>query len=179
MEIFCLGQRQIDKTQPLADLPLSMVDLNKLVEKRRISLLPAAATKKQDAKQVAKKAQDTAGPAWYNLPKPEMTPELEKDLKLIRMRSALDPKRHYKNGPLLTSQYFHVGTVVAGADEFFSKDRLTRRQQGSTVLDTLLRDDEKKAYFKKKFAASQAKNRAGGKLEYKQRQAGIKKPWKR
>lgn len=157
-----------------------MVDLNKLVDSRKgISLLPAAVNKKSDAKAKAKKASDTAGPAWFNMPATEMTPELEKDIKLIRMRSALDPKRHYKNGPLISSKYFQVGTVVASAEEHYSAGRLTRKQQGTTILDTLLKDDQKRAYFKKKFAASQTKNMAGGKLDYKQRHASITKPWKR
>lgn len=156
-----------------------MVDLSKLVEKRSITLLPAAANKKSDARAAAKKAQDTAGPAWFNLPKPEMTPELEKDIRLIRMRQALDPKRHYKNGPILTSKYFQVGTVVAAADEYYDAGRVRRRERGATVLDQLLRDDQKKAYFKKKFADAQVANRSGSKLAYKNKQAGIKKPWKK
>ena len=156
-----------------------MVDLSKLVDKRPITLLPAAATRKVDSRAAAKKAQDTAGPAWFHLPAAEMTPEVEKDLRLIRMRQALDPKRHYKNGPILTSKYFQVGTVVAGADEYYDAGRLTRRERGSTVLDQLLRDDQKKAYFKKKFADAQAASRSGSKLAYKAKQAGIKKPWKK
>lgn len=156
-----------------------MVDLNKLVDSRPVALLPAAARKKEAGRQHAKAAQDTAGPAWFHMPKAEMTPELEKDVRLIRMRSALDPKRHYKNGPVLASKYFQVGTIVAGADEFYSAARLSRKQQGTTVLDTLMKDGDKRAYFKKKFTASQQANRAGSKLQYRQKQAAIKKPWKR
>lgn len=155
-----------------------MVDLNKLVDSSRITLLPAAANRKADAREKAKKAQDTAGPAWYNLPKPEMTPELKNDLRLLQMRSALDPKRHYKGGPILTSKYFHVGTVVDSAEEFYSAARLTRKERGTTVLDTLLKDDQRRAYFKKKFADAQKQSRSGSKLEYKQKQNGIRKPWK-
>lgn len=156
-----------------------MVDLSKLVDKRPLNLLPAAANRKSDARQKAKKAQDTAGPAWFNMPAPTMTPELEKDLRVMRMRSALDPKQHYKGGPILTSKYFQVGTVVASAEEHYSDGKLSRRQQGTTVLDTLLKDSQKRAYFKKKFSASQSNNRAGGKLDYKQKQAARKAPWKR
>lgn len=156
-----------------------MVDLNKLVESRPLTLLPAAAGKKAAGREQVRKAKDTAGPAWFNMPATEITPEIEKDLRLVRMRSALDPKRHYKGGPILTSKYFQMGTVVAGADERYSAGRLTKRQQGSTILDTLLKDDEKRSYFKKKFNASQTQNRAGGKLEYERRQKALKKPWKR
>lgn len=170
--------RHNDKYTPVKE-ELKMVDLVKLANSRPVSLLPAAANKKVDAREKVKKAQDTAGPAWYNLPKPEMTPDLEKDIRVIQMRSALDPKRHYKNGPVLTSKYFHVGTVVAGAEEFYSANRLTRKERGATVLDTLLKDDQKRAYFKKKFTEAQKNSRAGSRGAYKQKQAAIRKPWKK
>ena len=33
---------------------------------------------------------------WFNMPAPELTPELKKDLLIIKSRKALDPKRFYK-----------------------------------------------------------------------------------
>lgn len=38
----------------------------------------------------------TAGPSWYNLPRTDLTPELKRDLQLLKMRNTLDPHRHYK-----------------------------------------------------------------------------------
>ncbi len=38
----------------------------------------------------------TAGDGWFNLPATPITPELRSDLKVLRMRSAIDPQRHYK-----------------------------------------------------------------------------------
>ena len=38
----------------------------------------------------------TAGDGWFNLPVTPITPELRSDLKVLRMRSAIDPQRHYK-----------------------------------------------------------------------------------
>lgn len=38
----------------------------------------------------------TAGDAWFNLPATQITPELRNDLKVLRMRGAIDPQRHYK-----------------------------------------------------------------------------------
>ena len=38
----------------------------------------------------------TAGDAWFNLPATPITPELHNDLKVLRMRGAIDPQRHYK-----------------------------------------------------------------------------------
>ena len=38
----------------------------------------------------------TAGDGWFNLPATPITSELRSDLKVLRMRSAIDPQRHYK-----------------------------------------------------------------------------------
>lgn len=35
----------------------------------------------------------SSGSDWYNLPQTVLTPELKRDLQLLRMRSVLDPKR--------------------------------------------------------------------------------------
>jgi hypothetical protein len=38
----------------------------------------------------------TAGPAWFDMPAPVVTPELKRDLQLLKLRNVLDPKRFYK-----------------------------------------------------------------------------------
>ena len=38
----------------------------------------------------------SAGGGWYGMQAPQMTTELQNDLKLLRMRNALDPSQHYK-----------------------------------------------------------------------------------
>ena len=38
----------------------------------------------------------STGDGWFNMKAPELTPELKADLKVIKMRGALDPKRFYK-----------------------------------------------------------------------------------
>ena len=52
----------------------------------------------------------TAGDAWFNLPATPITPELRNDLKVLRMRSAIDPQRHYKKADCTSS--FRYKTVV-------------------------------------------------------------------
>lgn len=50
---------------------------------------------------------------------PELTEELKNDLKALKMRSAMDPKRFYKKndreGP---PKYFQVGWEVLSASDF-------------------------------------------------------------
>ncbi|KAL0326935.1 UNVERIFIED_CONTAM: rRNA-processing protein fcf2 [Sesamum angustifolium] len=45
-----------------------------------------------------KQVKDTAGKNWFDMPAQTITPELKKDLQLLKLRSAVDPKRHYKKG---------------------------------------------------------------------------------
>lgn len=100
-------------------------------------------------------AADTAGPAWFGMPAAERTAEVEKDLRLLAMRRALDPSRHYrKNEKIAAGKYFQVGTVVEDSTGFYG-DRLTKRQRGNTILETLMRDSERQAYLKSRYDAVQ------------------------
>nr|GEX81164.1 hypothetical protein [Tanacetum cinerariifolium] len=45
-----------------------------------------------------KQVKDTAGKSWFDMPAPTLTPELKKDLQLLKLRNVMDPKRHYKKG---------------------------------------------------------------------------------
>ena len=54
----------------------------------------------------------SAGKGWFDMPAPQVTPELKNDLKLLRMRNALDPSRHYKaNDSKQLPRYFQVLVV--------------------------------------------------------------------
>ena len=49
---------------------------------------------------------------WYNLPATQMTPEIEQDMKIMKMRNILDRKRHYKkNDTSALPKYFQVGCI--------------------------------------------------------------------
>lgn len=51
----------------------------------------------------------SAGRNWFDMPAPEMTQELQRDLNILRMRHVLDPKRHYKkNSSKKLPKYFQV-----------------------------------------------------------------------
>lgn len=101
----------------------------------------------------SKKEATTAGPAWFDMPKGDMNdPKIRDDIKLLSLRSALDPKQHYRKGDrgFSGSKYFQVGTVVADHSSYFN-DRLIKKQRSTTILDTLMRDAERKAYLKSKY----------------------------
>lgn len=140
-------------------------DVAKLAE-RPLKLLP---TRQERLDNKKKGGTDTAGPAWFNMPASDVTPEIEKDIRLLQMRSALDPKQHYRKGErILQGKYFQVGTVINNSSGHYS-DRLVKRQRGRTVLETLMRDTERQKYFKKKYNTLQEASVKAGKASYVKR----------
>ncbi|RDX87315.1 fcf2, partial [Mucuna pruriens] len=87
---------------------------------------------------VRKQVKDTAGKNWFNMLAQIITPELQKDLKLLKLRAALDPKRHYKKGDSTSKtlpKYFQA--IVDSPLDFFS-GRLTKKERKATLADELL-----------------------------------------
>lgn len=126
-------------------------------------------------KQAAKKAKaSVAGDKWFNMPSAELTPELKRDLQLLQMRQALDPKRHYKKNTLdfnvnlldddddslgangvkkkksTKNLFVQQGTIVEDKSEFFSA-RMTNKERKKTFAQELLASDKTKTYFKRKY----------------------------
>ncbi|KAI5292732.1 hypothetical protein KEM52_006110 [Ascosphaera acerosa] len=115
-----------------------------------------------------KKTKPTAGPEWFNLPKTHVTPELKRDLQLLRMRNVLDPHRHYKKDSAKSKipEYSQVGTVVEGPTEFFSS-RIVKRDRKKTFLEEVAADRTAKEKFTSKYEEIQARKRSGKKEHYK------------
>lgn len=117
-----------------------------------------------DPVQVANKAkldkEKTSGDKWFNMPKPEMTDQVKRDLQVLKMRHVWDPKRHYKknNDPL--PKYFQTGTVIQGNTEFFSA-RIARKDRKKTIAEELMADDHSYDYYRRKHAEVQEASRSG------------------
>ncbi|SCU78574.1 LADA_0A06326g1_1 [Lachancea dasiensis] len=103
---------------------------------------------------------------WFTLPKPELTREIKRDLLILKHRAALDPKRHYKKDKWQVPERFSVGTIVEDKSEFFSS-RLKNKDRKSTMLGTLIGDDDTNKYFKRKYSEVQSKKTSGAKGHYK------------
>ncbi|KAF7714122.1 rRNA-processing protein [Penicillium ucsense] len=123
-------------------------------------------------KPAAKKDKATAGPDWFNLPKTELTSELKRDLQLIRMRSVLDPKRHYKkeNGKAKIPEFSQVGTIIQGPTEFFSS-RITKKDRKKNFVEEVLAAERQNHRFESKYRDIQANKTSGKKAFYKELQA--------
>ncbi|TKX24224.1 hypothetical protein C1H76_3527 [Elsinoe australis] len=113
------------------------------------------------------KKKATAGERWYNLPKTDLTPELKRDLQILKMRNVLDPHRHYKKegGKMKAPEYSQVGTIIEGPTEYHSA-RLSNRDRKRTLVEEVLAGERQSGRFKKKYGDVQAKKTSGKKAFY-------------
>ncbi|KAF2091148.1 rRNA-processing protein FCF2 [Saccharata proteae CBS 121410] len=123
-------------------------------------------------KKLAEEKQATAGEKWYNMPKTDLTPELKRDLQLLKMRNVLDPHRHYKKegGKFKAPEYSQVGTIVEGATEFFNA-RLQNKDRNKTLVEEVLAHENNTGRFKRKYGEIQQAKTSGKKAHYKALQA--------
>ncbi|XP_074319299.1 rRNA-processing protein fcf2-like [Silene latifolia] len=118
-----------------------------------------------------KQIKDTAGKSWFDMPAPVMTPQMKQDLQLLKLRSVMDPKRHYKKSDTKLKtlpKYFQMGTVVEPASEYFSS-RLTKKERKSTLAEELLNDMALTQYRKRKVREIEEHNRPGGNEKWRNR----------
>lgn len=162
-----------DIEMDLKKLPKLYNDFDKLaskkfnkekVEKSLIDVLPT--TVLEEAQEPTKTV--SVGKEWFTLPKPSdhMKKQVQRDLLLIKHRAALDPKRHYKKDKWQVPDRFSIGTIVEDKTEFFSS-RLTNKQRKSTILETLMTDDQTNKYFKRKYSEIQVQKTSGKRGHYK------------
>ncbi|KAI0527856.1 Fcf2 pre-rRNA processing-domain-containing protein [Xylaria bambusicola] len=120
---------------------------------------------RKSKKEMAHKAD--AGPQWFNLPATDLTPQLRRDLQLLKMRDVLDPKRHYKKDTTRAiPEFAQVGTVVPGPTDYFSS-RMTKKERKRTLLEDVLETEAASRRFKNKYGEIQAAKTSGKKAHYK------------
>ncbi|WIA13431.1 hypothetical protein OEZ85_007011 [Tetradesmus obliquus] len=92
---------------------------------------------------------------WYQLPAVEITDEVKRDLRLLRLRGAYDPKRFYKSfDDTKFPKHFAIGTVVDDAQDFYG-GRLSAGQRKATLTEQLLADPELQHTRKKRYGRLQ------------------------
>lgn len=103
----------------------------------------------------------------------QLTPSIKRDLQIIKQRQALDPKRHYKKEKWQVPKFFQMGTIIESNTGYFNK--LTKKQQGTNLVEELLHDDNTKKYFKRKYHEIQQQKTSGKKSHYKKVKSDRKK----
>ncbi|XP_005191274.2 deoxynucleotidyltransferase terminal-interacting protein 2 [Musca domestica] len=111
--------------------------------------LPSRSEKKQRILNRIERSK-TKGKKWFDMPATEVTEEIQNDLKILQMRSVLDPKHFYKKNDLkVLPKYFQIGTVQHSALDYYS-ERDVRKNKKHTLVDELLADTEAQKYIKRK-----------------------------
>ncbi|KAL2168833.1 hypothetical protein VTG60DRAFT_6803 [Thermothelomyces hinnuleus] len=131
--------------------------------------VPQLAEKKKGPK-------DTLGADWFNMPRTNLTPELKRDLQVLRMRDvAAMGKQFFKKDTRrdLVPEYSQVGTIIAGATDGMN-NRLTRKERKRTIVEEILAHDNV-GKLKSKYQEIQEKKRSGRKEYYKKLVAGRRK----
>lgn len=97
-----------------------------------------------------------------------MTPELRRDLQLLKMRNVLDPKRHYKKSDSKSDvpAYSQVGTIVEGPTEYYN-GRINKRDRKQTFVEEVLAQEQGSGKFKKKYDDILNSKSSGKKAFYK------------
>lgn len=78
----------------------------------------------------------------------EMNDDMKADLRLIRMRNFLDPKRFYK-APDGLRAILHEGTVIEGHGEY--RSRIEKKGRHLSIVDEALYDKKLQSYSKRKY----------------------------
>ncbi|KAH8251498.1 hypothetical protein KR038_006495 [Drosophila bunnanda] len=92
----------------------------------------------------------TLGTGWFNLPATEINDEISNELKIIQMRSVLNPKQFYKKNDLkVLPKYFQIGVVEHSALDHY-KEKNTRNTKKSLV-DDLLQDEAFQKFNKRSY----------------------------
>ena len=175
-DLFAELEKETQSSIPIEDYKLIEKSIRNL-PKIKENLVPKPrkeVIKIYDPIVIQKKPTETTDGRWFNMKQPEMTPEIKRDLQIIKQRSALDPKRHYKKDKWEIPKYFQMGTIIEGNTEFYSA-RLKRKERGKTMVEELLNDDNTKKYFKRKYHEIQEAKTSGRKAHYKKVKTARKK----
>ncbi|KAF2750291.1 Fcf2-domain-containing protein, partial [Sporormia fimetaria CBS 119925] len=150
---------------------ITRVDPSKLVRSEH-RVLAEGIKKIEDPIQLKKQKlvekQETAGANWFNMPKTDLTPELRRDLQLLKMRSVLDPKRHYKKMDSKSDvpAFSQVGTIIEGPTEYYTS-RINNKDRKRTFVEEVLAQEAQTGRFKNKSQDVRQAKASGKKNFYK------------
>lgn len=104
----------------------------------------------------------------------------ERMKEFIKYRSVLDPKRHYKEKCKLQNP-IHIGAVIDDHTDFYSSKTnfVSKKGQNKSFLDSLIKDENKKAYFTEKFGSMQVIKSRFSHKNYQKSRNQVRAPWNR
>ena len=117
------------------------------------------------------------------IPEKEITPEVKRDFRILRLRGVMDPKRFYKGSDeSKIPKRFQWGTVIEGPTEFYSS-RMTKKERKQTFTQEIMGDSAITTYRKRKFKdmqkeAQKSATRQGKQAKRKPRKKSLHKGYK-
>lgn len=103
-----------------------------------------------------KAAPETAGKKWFDLPATKIDEEAKRELRLLRLRGAYDPKTFYKGfDTTKLPKFFQMGTVVDSPLDFYG-GRLSNAERKGTLTEQLLADADVSHSRKKRYNKMQS-----------------------
>merc|ERR1712232_815877 len=94
-------------------------------------------------REAERKRKDESLDKWFGMKKAKMTPELEKELKALKLRAHIDPKRFYKgNDSKELPKYFAVATEVGGGMAATGYEAPQQSRRVRSFIDSVLRDQK-------------------------------------
>uniref|UniRef100_A0A1A9WET9 Fcf2 domain-containing protein n=1 Tax=Glossina brevipalpis TaxID=37001 RepID=A0A1A9WET9_9MUSC len=143
--------RHIDDELIKTDIAKVMAKSNMGLGFEKLKELPSFVNRRKQRELNRIERSKSKGKDWFNMPAPEITEEVENDLKILKMRSVLDPKRFYKKNDLkVLPKYFQIGTVQHSPLDYYN-ERDVRKNKKRTLVDELLADSEAQTYTKRKY----------------------------
>merc|ERR1719427_850377 len=125
-------------------------------------------SKQQIKKQnkLKKKQNANAGKNWDYMKAPEMTPQIEGDLKLLKLRHVADPKS-FRKQEKFAPKHFQVGKVKHSQADWYSQ-RVHKKDQKSSMIEEMIADKEAAQYRKRKMVEINKKwQQSNGPKRYK------------
>ena len=106
---------------------------------------------------------------------PQLTKDLKRELLLIKMRGAMDPKRFYRSaddGKALP-KYFQMGTIIEGAED--GRVRKTKKERKGSMLQEVMADSAIRKRAKSQFLKSQEAHMEGRRKTFRTKPGQKKK----
>lgn len=104
-----------------------------------------------------KKTKKSASKEWFELPAQEITEDVKTELRVLRLRSAFDPKQFYKKfDDTKFPSNFQFGRVVESSADYYSS-RMTKKERKRTMAEEIMSDPHLAQVRKKRFTAIQEK----------------------
>ena len=117
--------------------------------------------------ELGQRKKPAAAPGFFDFRSTELTEEVRHDLEVIKMRTFINPKKHYKGQDhKWAPKKFQVGTVIVPAHEYYSAG-MSKKELRRGALEGFKRDTATGGYVKRKFLEVQQKKNSGGKKHYK------------